>query len=54
MTKTLINRLLRPPITQLTSGTLSPSVETARLELLRELFALDHTTHPSQGGRGTA
>jgi glutamyl-tRNA reductase len=54
MTKTLINRLLRPPITQLTSGTLSPSVETARLELLRELFALDHTTHPSPGGRGTA
>jgi glutamyl-tRNA reductase len=41
MTKTLINRLLRPPITQLTSGMLSPAVESARLELLRELFALD-------------
>ena len=41
MTKTLINRLLRPPITQLTSGTLTPSVESARLELLRELFALE-------------
>jgi len=54
MTKTLINRLLRPPVTQLMSGMLSPTVESARLELLRELFALDHTTHPSQGGRGTA
>jgi hypothetical protein len=35
------------------SGMLSPTVESARLELLRELFALDHTTHSSQGGRGT-
>jgi len=53
MTKTLINRLLRPPVTQLMSGMLSPTVESARLELLRELFALDHTTHSGGGGRGT-
>lgn len=44
MTKTLISRLLRPPITSLTSGDLSPSVESARLELVRELFALEPHT----------
>jgi hypothetical protein len=46
MTKTLINRLLRPPITQLTSGALPLSVESARLELLRELFALEPAPSP--------
>jgi glutamyl-tRNA reductase len=54
MTKTLISRLLRPPITQLTSGTLSPAVESARLDLLRELFALDSTGHSSRVDRGTS
>jgi glutamyl-tRNA reductase len=44
MTKTLINRLLRPPITQLTSGALPASGESARLDLLRELFALEPAT----------
>jgi glutamyl-tRNA reductase len=53
MTKTLVSRLLRPPITQLTSGALSPSVESARLELLREQFALDNITRASADGRGT-
>ena len=41
MTKTLVSRLLRSPITRLTSGDLSPSVESAQLELVRELFALE-------------
>ena len=54
MTKTLITRLLRPPITTLTSGALSPSVESARLELLRELFALDCSTQTGGVGRGAA
>jgi glutamyl-tRNA reductase len=52
MTKTLVNRLLRPPITQLTSGTLPPAVESARLDLLRELFALDPASRPGKAGRG--
>jgi glutamyl-tRNA reductase len=52
MTKTLINRLLRPPITSLTSGDRSPSVESARQELLRELFALDQTTHKNEVSGG--
>ena len=54
LTKTMINRLLRPPITQLTSGTLSPSVESARLDLLRELFALDPAGTSSKVGRGAS
>ncbi|MCX6543340.1 MAG: glutamyl-tRNA reductase [Acidobacteria bacterium] len=54
MTKTLINRLLRPPITQLTSGTLPPSVESARLELLRELFALEPAPSALGVGNGTS
>jgi hypothetical protein len=54
MTKAMINRLLRPPITQLISGALSPAVESARLDLLRELFALDSAGHSSRVGRGTA
>ena len=37
MTRTLINRLLRSPITRLTSGDGSPSVESARQDLLRDL-----------------
>lgn len=53
MTRTLINRLLRPPITQLTSGTLGPSVEAARLDLLRELFALEPAGQPDRVGHGT-
>jgi glutamyl-tRNA reductase len=52
MTKTLVNRLLRPPITQLTSGTLPPAVELVRLDLLRELFALDPCGHSTKVGRG--
>jgi glutamyl-tRNA reductase len=52
MTKTLINRLLRSPITRLTSGTLPPAVESARLDLLRELFALDPPDHSGKVGRG--
>jgi glutamyl-tRNA reductase len=54
MTKTLVNRLLRPPITQLTSGTLSPSVESVRLDLLRELFALDAAGPANKVGRGAS
>jgi glutamyl-tRNA reductase len=54
MTKTLINRLLRPPITQLTSGTLTPSVESARLELVRELFALEPSAPRSKVHGGAA
>lgn len=50
MTRTLVNRLLRPPITQLTSGALPPSVESARLELLRELFALEPTPAAAEVG----
>jgi len=53
MTKTLINRLLRPPIIQLTSGTLTPSVESARLDLLRELFALEPSPPAVEVDRGT-
>jgi glutamyl-tRNA reductase len=54
MTKTLINRLLRPPITQLTSGTLASSVESARLELVRELFALQPSAPRSKVHGGAA
>jgi glutamyl-tRNA reductase len=54
MTRAMINRLLRPPITQLTSGTLSPSVESVRLDLLRELFALDPAGDSSKVGRGAS
>ncbi len=54
MTKTLINRLLRPPITQLTSGTLAPSVESTRLELVRELFALQPSAPRSKVHGGAA
>ena len=54
MTKTLINRLLRPPITQLTSGTLAPSVESARLDLLRELFALEPATSAEKVADGVS
>jgi glutamyl-tRNA reductase len=53
LTKTLVSRLLRPPITQLTSGTLTPSVESARLELVRELFALEPTPTAIEVDRGT-
>jgi len=52
MTRAMVNRLLRPPITQLTSGTLPPAVESVRLDLLRELFALDPAGTPSKVGRG--
>jgi glutamyl-tRNA reductase len=52
MTRAMVNRLLRPPITQLTSGTLPPAVESVRLDLLRELFALDPAAIPSKAGRG--
>jgi len=52
MTKTLINRLLRSPITRLTSGEGAPSVESARRELLRDLFALDETVHRSEVSGG--
>ncbi|MCX6552141.1 MAG: glutamyl-tRNA reductase [Acidobacteria bacterium] len=52
MTKAMVNRMLRPPITQLTSGSLSPSVEAERLGLLRELFALEPTGRSSGVGRG--
>ncbi|MCK7471860.1 MAG: hypothetical protein MZU95_14570 [Desulfomicrobium escambiense] len=46
MTRSMVTgRLLRPPITQLTSGTLPPAVESVRLDLLRELFALDPAGH---------
>ena len=45
-------RLLRPPITQLTSGTLPPAVESVRLDLLRELFALDPAGSPGKVCRG--
>jgi glutamyl-tRNA reductase len=51
MTKTMVNRLLRPPITQLTSGTLAPAVESIRLDLLRELFALDSAGPSTKVGR---
>jgi glutamyl-tRNA reductase len=54
MTKTMVSRLLRPPITQLTSGSLPPSGESVRLDLLRELFALEPAAHPGRVGRGDA
>jgi glutamyl-tRNA reductase len=53
LTKTLVSRLLRPPITQLTSGTLTPYVESARLELVRELFALEPVPAAIEVDRGT-
>ena len=52
MTRAMITRLLRPPITQLTSGTLPPAVESVRLDLLRELFALDPAGTAGKVGRG--
>ncbi len=45
LTKTLITRLLRPPITQLTSGSLPPAAAGERLDLLRELFGLEPASH---------
>jgi glutamyl-tRNA reductase len=53
LTRTLVSRLLRPPITQLTSGTLTPSLESARLELVRELFALEPAASAIEVDRGT-
>jgi glutamyl-tRNA reductase len=53
LTRAMVNRLLRPPITQLTSGSLPPAVESRRLELLRELFALE-PDGSSNGVRGGA
>ncbi len=41
LTKSLLARLLREPITRLTSGELSHDAEAAQLELIRVLFALD-------------
>ena len=52
LTRAMVTRLLRPPITRLTSGTLPPAVEAARLDLLRELFALDPAGHDGGSGRG--
>lgn len=52
MTRTLINRLLRSPIIRLTSGDGAPAVESAQQHLLRELFALDETTHASEVSSG--
>ncbi len=54
MTKTLVSRLLRPPITRLTSGDLSPSVESVRLELVRELFALEPRVDKTEVNGGAA
>ncbi len=53
LTRAMVNRLLRPPITRLTSGSLPPAVESRRLELLRELFALE-PDGSSNGVRGGA
>jgi glutamyl-tRNA reductase len=52
LTRAMVTRLLRSPITRLTSGTLPPAVEAARLDLLRELFALDPAGHDVGSGRG--
>ncbi len=41
MSRALISRLLRAPIVRLTSGDLSAPAESAQLELVRELFALE-------------
>ena len=49
LTKALIGRLLRAPITRLTAGDLSSSAETAQLELVRELFALNPDANSSAG-----
>ena len=54
MTKTMVTRLLRPPITQLTSGALPPAGESVRLDLLRELFALDAAGPSTKVGRGAS
>jgi glutamyl-tRNA reductase len=60
MTKALVSRLLRAPITRLTSGDLSAPVESVQLELVRQLFALEPgepMSHTSTGdgvaGRNT-
>jgi NADPH:quinone reductase-like Zn-dependent oxidoreductase len=52
LTRAMVSRLLRPPITQLTSGNLPPAVESMRLDLLRELFALDPDDAPVKVGGG--
>ncbi len=52
MTRTLINRLLRSPITRLTSGEAAPALDSARQNLLRDLFALGETTHTSEVSSG--
>ena len=54
LTRAMITRLLRPPITQLTSGTLPPAVESVRLDLLRELFALNPAGISRKVGRGAS
>lgn len=53
LTRAMVSRLLRPPITRLTSGSFPPAVESARLDLLRELFALDPAGHAGKIGRGS-
>ncbi|MEW5984682.1 MAG: glutamyl-tRNA reductase [Acidobacteriota bacterium] len=52
MTKALISRLLRAPITHLTSGEFTASVESARLEVVRELFALEPHSSRTEAGVG--
>lgn len=52
MTKALVTRLLRAPITHLTSGEFAAPVESAKLELVRELFALEPTPDRTEAGVG--
>ena len=52
LTRALVSRLLRAPITHLTSGELPAPVETATLELVRALFALEPHPNRSEVGVG--
>lgn len=52
VTKALVSRLLRAPITHLTSGEFAEPVESAKLELIRELFALEAHPNRTEAGVG--
>ncbi len=53
LTRALVSRLLRAPITHLTSGEFAASVESATLELVRALFALEAHPDRTEAGVGT-
>ncbi len=53
LTKTLINRLLRAPITRLRHGDLAAAPDSKHLDVVRDLFALDANSTKTEADHGT-